>query len=54
MMCMSVLPTFICIYHMHTCCPGKLEEGMRVPGTGLTNGFEVPSGFWELNFLDPL
>lgn len=31
---MSVLPTFISLYHVYAQCPGKPEKGIRSPGIG--------------------
>jgi len=28
-------------------CPGKPEEGIRSPGTGVTGGWEKPFLYWE-------
>ena len=40
---------FVC---MQVCvplvCPGSPEEGIRCVGTGVTDGFELPCGCWEL------
>ena len=30
------------VYNMHAWCPGKLEEVVRSPGTGFTDGSETP------------
>lgn len=29
--------------------PMRSEEGLKFPGTGVTNGREPPPGSWELN-----
>lgn len=36
-------------FYLHVC----LFEGIKTPGTGVTDNFELPCGFWELN-LCPL
>ena len=39
---------------VHMClAPVEPEEGNRSPGTGVTDGCELPFGYWELN-LHPL
>ena len=41
----SVHGCFACMYtvhHMQTWCPGRPEEGGRVPGTGVLEGYESP------------
>lgn len=30
-------------------CLQETEEGIRFPGTGVTEGFEPLCGYWELN-----
>lgn len=46
-MYMTVLPTYIYVYHMCAWCSRSSEESIRSPGTGDRDGC------WELN-LDPL
>lgn len=55
--------SYICEYfaYMHVCvsrevrhvCPGRLEEDIQLPGTKVTNGYELPCVCWELN-IGPL
>ena len=52
-MCVSVLPAFVSVCTTFTKCPQRPEEGVRSPGTGITEGCELPRGYWELN-LGPL
>ena len=40
-MYMSVLPECMCVHHLHASCPRKSEEGVRSPGTGLIDGYEL-------------
>lgn len=46
---MSVLHTCMSVYHVHAWCPQRLEEGPGLLGSGVTDSFEPPSGFWEPN-----
>lgn len=50
---MNVNVLSVCVYApQHRLCPWytwKLKEGFRSPGTTVTNGYEPPSGCWELN-----
>ena len=42
---------YVCMY-MHYMCAWCLqipEEDIRFPGTGFTEGYELPYRFWELN-----
>ena len=48
-MCMNVLPACLSVHHMSAWCPGKPEEGIRFPRTGVTDGCKTPSVCWELN-----
>lgn len=48
-MCMSALLTGISLYHMCAWNPGRLEEGIGAPGTGITDDSELPGECWELN-----
>lgn len=45
----GVLPTCVPVYRVHVYCPGRSEEGIRSLGTGITDGFTLSSGCWELN-----
>jgi hypothetical protein len=45
---MGILPAFIFVHHV--CAnPGRAEEGVRSPETGVTDGCEPPCECWELN-----
>lgn len=51
-MYMDVLPVCTCLYL--TFVPGawfpqRPEEGVGSPGTGVTDGCQLPCGFWESN-----
>lgn len=36
------------MYHMHVWYPERLEEdGVRAPGTRVTDGFEPACGYWD-------
>lgn len=50
---MTVLPAYMCAHNVNALCPRKAEEGVRSPGTGLTDGCVSPFGYWGCN-LDPL
>ena len=41
-----------CLYHTHTQCPQRTEEGVQTLRTGVTDSCEPPHGYWELD-LDP-
>ena len=49
----GLLPTCVPVYHVHVYCPGRSEEGIGSPGTGITDRCTLPSGCWELK-LDSL
>jgi hypothetical protein len=36
------------VHHMHGWCPQRPEEDVRSP-MGVTDGYELLSGWWELN-----
>ena len=40
-MCMGVLPACMYMYHMCAWYLRRPEEGVRVPGIGVTDGFEL-------------
>jgi hypothetical protein len=42
--CMSVLATYMSMYHMHTWCLQRSEEGTRSPAVGVIDGCEQPRG----------
>ena len=47
-MCVSILATCMAV-HMYARCPQKSEEGIRSPGTRVTDGCEPPCGCWKVN-----
>lgn len=47
MLCMSVLPANMRVYHVHVCSLRRSEEGAGARGTGLTDGCEQ-SGGWQV------
>lgn len=46
---MSVLPTCIYVYYVHTWYPQISEEIVSSPGTGVKDGYESPREYWNLN-----
>lgn len=44
-----VLPTHMNMHCMHSWCSWKPEEGVRFPGTEVTNSCEPQCGDWEFN-----
>ena len=52
-MCLCALPACMYVYHVCAWCLWRPEEGIRSPGTGVTDGCEPPYGYWESN-LGPL
>jgi hypothetical protein len=48
-MCMGVLSACLSLYYMYTYCLWKPEEGIGSSRTGVTDGYELPCGSWELN-----
>lgn len=50
---MSILPTGVYVDHVSARCPRRLEEDIGSPGTGITDVWQLPSGFLEPN-LGPL
>jgi len=47
---------FICVFScIYACaqCLQRPEEGVRAPGTGVTDGYKLSCGCWELT-MDPL
>jgi hypothetical protein len=42
----EVLYIFV-YFHVHARYPGRPEEGTGLPGTGVTDGCELPCGCWE-------
>lgn len=47
MKCTSVLPVCTCVYHLNA--PGESGVGMIPPGTGVTEGCDMPCGCWNTN-----
>ena len=45
--CMSVLPACTHVHCVQVWCPQRPEEGTRSPGTGVTDGCDLPYGCWE-------
>lgn len=37
------------VYHVYAWPPGRSEEGIRSPGTGINGDYELPRGCWDLN-----
>lgn len=37
------------VHYMHISNPHRPEEGVITGATGVTNGYELPQGCWELN-----
>lgn len=46
-MCRGVLPTCISVFHLYVYCPHRPENGIRCPGTGVTDGCEQLCGCWK-------
>lgn len=44
---MSVFPTCMYMYYMYALSPQRAEEGTEFPGTGDTDGCNLPCGYWE-------
>lgn len=38
---MDILPTCMCVHHVHAWCLGRPEEGVISPRTKVTDGFEL-------------
>ena len=51
--CMGVLLACMSVHHMCAWCVCKLEEGVRVPVSRITDDWGLPGRWWELN-PDPL
>lgn len=41
------LPACIYVYHIHVWYPQRPEEGIRLSGSGVIDGWEPPCGHWE-------
>lgn len=48
-MCVRVLPACMYVYHLCAWCPQMPQGGIKAPGTGVTDGCELPHGSWESN-----
>lgn len=48
-MCISNLPACVYVYYMQACFLWRPENGIRSPGTIVTDGCEAPYRCWELN-----
>lgn len=46
-MCTDVLPAGISVYYLYAQCPYRLEEGVRSPGTRVTEGGSCHVGLLE-------
>lgn len=46
---MDVSPACIHVHHKLAWCQLRSEEGARYPGTGVTDGYELPNRCWELD-----
>lgn len=46
---MNVLPTRMSVHRECAWCPGKSEEAVRVPGTGVADGSETWWACWDSN-----
>ena len=53
-MCMNVFPACMYVHHGCAWCLQRPEEGVRLPGTEVTDGCELPHGSWKLNFSPAL
>lgn len=49
LVCLSVLPTHVYVYHIHAWCLQRLEEVVRVPGIRVRNGYEPPYRYQKPN-----
>lgn len=47
---MDVLPARVTVHHVHAWYPWGTEKGIRFPGSGVTEGCELPCGSWELSY----
>lgn len=50
---MSVLPACKSLHHRYDWCLQRAEEGITSSGTGVTDSWEPPCGYWKSN-LCPL
>jgi hypothetical protein len=50
---MVISPARMYVCHMCAWCSQRPEEGIRSPGTEVTDSCELPRGCWDFN-LDPL
>lgn len=48
-MYVKVLPECMRAYHLYAWCPQRQVEVIGSPGTRVTDGCELPWGYWELN-----
>lgn len=44
--CMCVLPTYLYVFYIYVWCSQSPGVGVRFPGTGVRNGWELPYGHW--------
>lgn len=50
LICLGVLFACITVYYMHDCCLWRPEENIISPRTVVTEGYELPCLFRELNW----
>lgn len=48
-MCMGIFPVYMSVHNTLAWCPWNSEEGVRSPGTEVTNGCKPPCECWQLN-----
>lgn len=41
-LCVRFLPVCVCMHTLRVHCPQRPEDGVKSPGTGVTNGCETP------------
>jgi hypothetical protein len=44
-----VLPVYMSVYYMHAWCLQRSGEGIRSPGTGVVDGYELLCRCWKSN-----
>lgn len=48
-MCKGVSPAWMFMHHICAWCMLRPEEGIRYPRVRVTEGWELPCGYWESN-----
>lgn len=48
-MCLIILPACMYVNHVYAWWPQRSGEGVGSPGTGVTGGFKLLCGCWDLN-----